>query len=433
MIPHRDLIIVTRFDDDHEGDGEKYSTSTLPKHYRSLYIATLRIVEKIKKKVVQYTIIRTRQLDPRDRVICDISLTGSYTLYLPNDKKAVLKHINDSDIMLYTPRSTRSVPFQYDPHRLRAITFDDAFNDLRSAMHEMIQCKEQQQQQRIKKGNHAKTWTVEWNVDSGIVTDLKQLNDAKRSGKCSKSGKSLLKSLKSLKSLSTNHGVHAEEGLYRDYFESDSTLQSDYSECNSEFSYDANESIDLTQEPAVKSLNGKSMKKSNPLKRENLSLSTVDSSMHRFTDDPNGTGYSNNTIRSEASWRKCKDKKEDNDSQDLLDLKTESDTEQISKEMTQMTLNVKTQNCFKTEIQKHQNELMKWTRRNVVDWLKCIGVSRGIGKVFWDCKVDGKVLSMMDERTLNVMFANISEDMITDQEIDSLFDKVIALQRQYLL
>jgi len=366
VIPKLDQIVVTPSHGDHEGDGEKYSTSTLPKHYRLLYLTTLRLTEKIKRKTIKYTIIRTRELDPTDRVTCYVSCSGSYTLNFNDGKCAFLKN-KDHDIKLITHRSTRTVPFQYDGDRLSAVSFDDAYDSLRVVMHETIRCAETIEKQRLKQLNHSKTWMVHWNVDTGSVTDIKH-DDA---GKHSKAARDAMRS-PSVHGRGPGHRGYGDEGLFRCRFDSETTLSSDYSDNNSEISIDRQD-LDSGGRGRCPQFGRRAIFK---LKREMMALSTVDSSM--MGDD---------TIRSEASWwdtRRCK----------------------------------------------KRNALRGWTKKNVADWMKNRGISKWIGRVFWKHGVDGKVLLRLDRQRIYKMFDAVHEGNVKKYEVHELANEVLALQRQ---
>ena len=407
VTPQLDRVTVTRLDGEHEGDGEQYATASLPKQYHFLYLYVLKLVERIRKKVVRCTIIRTRQLDPHDRTTCFVTLTGSYTLNLPDGKVAFLKS-SSSDIKLYShrDRTGRIVPFQYDRDSLRAVPFDDAFNALRVIMHETIRCTECITKQRAKRLNHSKSWTVEWNADTGSVTDIKH-EAAALSGK-------------SRHFQNSKHGGFAEEGLFRGCFESETTLSSDYSDNNSECSISS-----------VDRLRDKPLSAKCRMKREEMTLSTVEASW-----STNATASSTKTIRSEASWRNSIDKM--GGSGHLLHSQRvnmdDPDQIDIVQKMSDLTLSTETLNGQEHDDRMKREELERWTISQVAGWLlNGIGAPEVIGRTFFERKVDGKVLAMLDRKRIYAMFENVGGDQLTKQQIDGVFEKIAALQHLYSL
>jgi len=387
VVPKRREIVVTRSEseDEEEGDGEKYGVESLPKQYRFLYLYSHRILDKMRKRVTQYTMVRVRKLDPDDRTICCVSLTGSYTLYLPDHKVAFLKTA-DSDIEFRSRRDSRTIEFRYDPDRVEAVKFDDAFDGLRVIVHECIRGVAIIEQQRAKKLSHSAKWTVEYNVDSGSVTELKA-DDAVQTGNCPHFS-------------SSPHGSLAEEGAFRGHYESETTQSSDWSDNNLEISTSAAAVAAAKRGDEMEISNGPFLgKKFHCNLRAEQGLSTVESSTF-------ATESTSKTIRSEASWRNLKGNGNDEDSGNLQDDR------------------------------RPREELEGWSRRKVMDYLQHHTLTaRGIGEAFWEHAVNGTVLATLDRKQIHAMFRAASSQNVhvEPHQIEAVVQIVAALQQKYSL
>merc|ERR1711971_1092784 len=106
------------------------------------------------QKTIKYEIIRKREHDEADRVICLVSLTGAYTIHFKNGGIAFLNS-KGSDIKFIQNKQTRTLPFRYRDS-VKAVHYNDAYDALRSIVHELIRCADIVQTQRATQSDYAK-------------------------------------------------------------------------------------------------------------------------------------------------------------------------------------------------------------------------------------------------------------------------------------
>eukprot|EP01084_Bolivina_argentea_P175024 303127_1 len=250
----------------------KFEINSMPKQYHYLYWLLFKMVKKIRKKTIKYTIIRKRELDKTDKITCLISLSGAYTIHFKTGAIAYI-HNKNCDIKFIQNNKTKTIPFTYRNNNKCAVHYNDAFDTLRNIVHELIHCADIVEKQKLKQLDYSKTWKITWNVDTGSVEDITESiknNNLKK------------------------HGLNdiQQEGLFKCNYQSDTTVSSDYSDTNSEIICENFRNFALNQNKIVKE-EGKN----------NESLSTVDET-NKTNHNIIETSYSSiNSIKSEASWR----------------------------------------------------------------------------------------------------------------------------------
>jgi len=262
VFANNDDVIITKLSNVENGNkSHKFQINSIPKQYHNLYWFLLKMVQKIRKKTIKYTIIRKRELDPTDNIICLISLSGSYTIHFKHGAIAYLnkKH---ADIKLIKNGKTKTLPFKYRDSQY-AVHYNDAYDTLRTIVHELIRCADIVEKQKLKQLDYAKTWTIKWNADTGSVEDIKETATSNQYKQFEKQP----------------------EGLFKCQYESETTLSSDYNDTNSE--------ITNSDKHIIK----KELKHD-----DNKSISTVHEASYSSV----------NSIKSEASWRQNTMRKNDN-------------------------------------------------------------------------------------------------------------------------
>ena len=367
----------------------KYAIDAIPKKYHKLYWNLSKMIHKIRKKTIKYTIIRKRELDKLDKVICLISLSGAYTIHFKNGVIAYLTN-KRSDIKFIQNSKTKTLPFTYRD-TVQAVHFDDAYDTLRSIVHELIRCADIVQKQRVKQSDYAKTWTISWNADTGSVEDIKEsLKNANDDG------------------YGYKQYVRQHEGLFKCKYESETTLSSDYNSTNSELS----QCDEQLQSVATKVREDGSY--------ENKSISTVHEASYS----------SANSIKSEASWRNKREQQNKQKNKNNGSYGTLSSIDSIREDEDDdiRVLYEKERQREREEkgAKQEDNALLSWTKKEVCCWLKQNNFSRDVCLIFWNYDIDGRKLLELSSNALCQMFESMHS--VTSKDKKELIMSITRIQ-----
>eukprot|EP01083_Nonionella_stella_P054486 143823_1 len=369
IFPQSDRAIVTN---QRNNKSFKCHIDSIPKDYHYLYWYLFKMIHKLRKRTTKYTIIRERELDDADKIICLITLSGAYTIHFNSNALVYLRSKN-SDIKFIKNNKTKTLPFTYRTNSKYAIHYDDAYDKMRTIVHELIRCGEIVEKQKLRQSDPAKTWKIRYNADSGSVEDIKEGKFEGNKFKYTKHSKD-------------------QEGLFKCSFESETTLSSDYNSTNSELQYIPMES------------------------KENKSLSTV----------PDNSITSINSIKSEASWRNNSGK-----SDASLRHKASNDTEPpVPRSSLRHTGNDERGSVGRTSLRhavkcKNDFEFSSWTKQDVCCWLQGNKHSKDVCMIFWNYRIDGKALLTLTPETIYQMFDKLKS--VTNEDKKRLIASINTL------
>eukprot|EP01083_Nonionella_stella_P054485 143821_1 len=375
VFPHSARAIVTN-QRNNKSTSFKCHIDSIPKDYHYLYWYLFKMIHKLRKRTTKYTIIRERELDDADKIICLITLSGAYTIHF-NPNSLVYLRSKNSDIKFIRNKKTKTLPFTYRTNSKYAIHYDDAYDKMRTIVHELIRCGEIVEKQKLRQSDPAKTWKIRYNADSGSVEDIKEGKFEDNKFKYTKHCKD-------------------QEGLFKCSFESETTLSSDYNSTNSELQYIPMES------------------------KENKSLSTV----------PDNS-FASNSIKSEASWRNNSmasinsGKSEASVNHAANNAHSDPARSPLRHAVKDERESVRRKSLHRTVKSEKDFKFYSWTKQDVCCWLQGNKHSKDVCMIFWNYRIDGKALLTLTSERIYQMFDKLKS--VTNEDKKRLIASINTL------